>query len=532
MYCHNTNATFYAIQRGEISQPTKGPTRDEVITAIVNSIDVLPEKRERGREPILEPHYKLVAIVHKLFKRKEIDHKEGERILQNTPYSQNICGPENGDDWERYILNVLKALKTADKSSWHHRMIIRTALVIYDGDPRDPMVARGAKHELTQQMFTKTMSVQVWKPEYERPGRHFVYTTRYTRFFIQLLDQTNDKLNMELLAKRVRRKQLDFFEHSELWREICLQYLHTLRRIGGIPVGHEDAIFRSLNPDEFAIQANRLEAYCKSVTTPEPIVDAMRDATELKRINNGLFKSHLFDDLIGDTYALLYATVAPQIPPLPSEQLQQPQQPLVNTSSLVPLGSELQSMPSLAHQVDGAPDSKSISNMPFAIYPPSTSQQPNPSSRSRPKPIPHREILRRADAASLKPVAPTTVSTVMAIRSPPPSHSHLYSANGPSPEEPLGAGSSSTKADEQSQGLPSAAPTRRPSVAADVETRSFISLQTEEDDESELSELDESEVREIQEECNIQDPVHQEPSIVAPASNLAGIATTSSPADD
>lgn len=518
MYTHNANAAFYAVQRGDIPQIMKGPSREEVITAVLNSIDSLPEKRERGREPILDPHYKLVAIVHKLFKRKEIDHTEGEEILQNTSYSQNIPGPESMDDWERYILSVLKALKSADKSSWHHRMIIRTAHIVYEGDPKDSMLARAAKHELTQQMFTRTMSVQVWKPEYERPGRHFVYTTRYTRFFIQLLEQTNDKVNMEMLARRVRRKQLDFFEHSELWREICQVYLHLLRRIGGVPVGHEDTIFRSLNQEEFAIQANRLEAYCQSVTEPNPVLDVMRDATELKRINNGLFRSYSIDDLIGDAYALLYSTVGPKLPPLPSEQLQQPQHPAASTNPLLSLGPDMQSLPSLAHQVDGAPDPKTLPSMPFAVYPSSTAQPPNPSARSRTKAVPRREILRRAESASLKPVAPTTVSTVMAIRSPPPSHTQPNIPTVPSPEEPVGAGSPSIKADEQSQGLPSEVPTRRPSVA-DVETSGYISLQADDEEESELSELDESEVREIQEECNIRDPVHQAPDDVASTGN-------------
>ena len=85
--------------------------------------------------------------------------------------------------------------------------------------------AMGAKHELTQQMFTKTMAVQVWKPEFERPGRHFVYTTRYVRLFIELLDKTSDTQNFEALARRIRRKPHDFFEHTKLWQESCLKYL-------------------------------------------------------------------------------------------------------------------------------------------------------------------------------------------------------------------------------------------------------------------------------------------------------------------
>jgi hypothetical protein len=83
----------------------------------------------------------------------------------------------------------------------------------------------GVKAELTQQMFTKTMVLQVWKPEHERPGRHFVYTTRYLRFFVRVLVQLNDRQNLELLARRLRRKPHEFFDHQKLWHETCLAYL-------------------------------------------------------------------------------------------------------------------------------------------------------------------------------------------------------------------------------------------------------------------------------------------------------------------
>lgn len=87
------------------------------------------------------------------------------------------------------------------------------------------MPALAAKNELTQQIFTKTMQLIVWKPEFERLGRHFVYTTRYTTFFIQLLAETNDRSGMEALAKRVRRKNHEFYEHAKLWQHLCQTYL-------------------------------------------------------------------------------------------------------------------------------------------------------------------------------------------------------------------------------------------------------------------------------------------------------------------
>ena len=276
-------------------------------------------------------------------------------------------------------------------------------------------------------MFTKTMSVQVWKPENERPGRHFVYTSRYTKFFVHLLDQT---LATRPISKRWRSayggNKPQFSRHPKLWQEICLRYLKFLRRIGKIPDGHEDAAFKAINHDEFSIQAARLEAWCQDPNTQHPVLDILRDVIELKRLNNGLMKALLIDDLIGDTYALLYTTVGPNLAPLPSETPQQlppqmqpgaPSQP--QHPSMVPISSLMQM------QADGAVDGHNP-NAPFSIYHPSQllqgqqqpqhQQQPDPAPRSRAKTVGRREIQRKAEACAAKPAgapvpAPTTMPT-------------------------------------------------------------------------------------------------------------------------
>lgn len=507
-----------------------GPTWENVVDALVSAIETLPSKKSRSSEPILEPHYKLVSVVHKLFQRQAIDHQQGAELLTNTMYSQNIALPENAEDWERYILAVLKALKSADKSSWHHRIISRAAHVIYE-EGKDPMLAHAAKHELTQQMFTKTMAVQVWKPENERPGRHFVYTTRYTKFFVNLLDLTGDKANFEALAKRVRRKTADFFEHSKLWQELCQRYLSMLRKLGKVPDGQEDSAFKSVNHDEFNAIALRIEAWCQNPLTQHPVVDVLRDAIELKRLNNGLMKPLLIDDLIGDTYALLYTTIGPSLPPLPSEQPQQTVAP-IQTASLVPgpqlsAGMPISSLMQI--QVDGPSDAANAT--PFTMYNSNQPQQqhqllqqaqPEPVPKPRAKAVGRREIARRAEACVQKPAgAPAPQTTAMPIRSPPTLNATIpsFPSRTTSPEKtaqpeadhqpandnlqvPFDHSGTATatasvnnddhEQEQEQEPDPEPEPEPEPSAPASVHDDA--------DDESELSELDEEEVQEIEQE--------------------------------
>ncbi|KAL6152428.1 Histone transcription regulator 3 [Exserohilum turcicum] len=553
MWSANDSAMRYAMSIGAPANSQRGPNWESVIEAFVSAIETLPGKKGRGGEPVLEPHYKLVSITHKLFQRRAISHDKAVEILTNTTYAQNIQPPKNEGDWQRYILSVLKALRAADKSSWHHRVISRVAHIIYD-EEKSSSVAQDAKHELMQQMFTKTMAVQVWKPENERPGRHFVYTTRYTKFFIELLDLTVDKTNFEALAKRVRRKQTDFFEHQKLWQDLCSRYLKLLRRIGNVPEGQEDSAFKSVNHDEFNALALRLEAWCQNPSTQHPILDVLRDAIELKRLNNGMMKSLLIDDLIGDTYAMLYTLIGPTLSPLPSEQQQQQQQSQQQPQPQ-PQQAQQQTLPSqppppsfgatgtstgavpisslMQVQVDGP--SESNPSTPFSMYHsnqiqpqpsapmPQMAAQPEQPAKSRAKAVGRREIARRAESCVQKTASASAQSTSMPIRSPPPGSSALPAATdraaSPDKAAPSAAEPSTSNELLQPSFDQSGTATAAPSVNNDEpepepEPSAPASVHDDADDESELSELDEDEVEEIHQEVQ-NDALRRSASIAA-----------------
>ena len=198
---------------------------EHVLEAFVRSIETLPERRSDRQDPILEPHYKLVSAVHKSIQDNVLEPPEASEILQATPHARKVPPAQDRDGWDPYVLQILKMLRAADKANWHHRMTARAAHILYDDSPNDILAAAAARHELSQQIFTKTMAIQVWRPEYERAGRHFVYTSRYVDFFNRLLLQLNDRGGMEALVKRVRKKSSDFFDHQRVWSSVCHAYI-------------------------------------------------------------------------------------------------------------------------------------------------------------------------------------------------------------------------------------------------------------------------------------------------------------------
>ena len=121
-----------------------------------------------------------------------------------------------------------------------------------------------------------------------------------------------------------------------------------------------------------------------------PTLDILRDAIELKKLNNSLMKSTLFDDLIADIYASLYEAVVPTLPPAEK--------------------------PADAEKKDDKRDMMSVNSLIMdrenvAEAQPSQSEAPAPKHRV--KGVSRREILRKADAAVTK-----AVPTVQATKTP------------------------------------------------------------------------------------------------------------------
>lgn len=302
------------------------PDAQQVLTSFIHAVEFIPDSNKKDsrekREPVLEPHYKLVSVVHKLVSKGHIGIEEAKEALSNTSYARTATSPKDQDEWVPHILAVLKNLRAADKSNWHHRMIARAARIVYeDADPRagdaggtNNLGAMGAKHELTQQMFTKTMVLQVWRPECERAGRHFVYTARYTRFFVRILEQLKDRASLEALARRVRRRPHDVFEHAFVWQDICNAYLRLLRAHASLAEGLETSTFSNIAHEDFLARKEPLEKWMQAQETgTSPALDVLREVQELKKINQSLMKPGPIDDLIGDSYAFLFNTIGKQL---------------------------------------------------------------------------------------------------------------------------------------------------------------------------------------------------------------------------
>ena len=241
------------------------------------------------------------------------------------------------------------------------------------------------------------MSIQVWRPEYERPGRHFVYTTRYVYFFVNLLDQLDDRAGLDQLLRRVRKKQGDFINHPKLWEDISLIYGKIIRRAGDIKEGHEEGIFKPISWDEFVANTARLENLSEFSPQSSTLLELLRDSIELKKLNNNLMKVSLLEDLIADLYSRLYELNLPQL----MEQVSEENKEKMKVNHL------------LMATNDGPSD---VSTPPSSGQTPAagaapTSEAPAAPPRGRTKGIARRDVQKRAEMIVASKVGSRALNT-------------------------------------------------------------------------------------------------------------------------
>ncbi|KAA8895625.1 hypothetical protein FN846DRAFT_968781 [Sphaerosporella brunnea] len=286
------------------------------LQCFVDAIKLCPEK---SNETIFEPHHKLISSTTKFVLQDRLSPEAACEILGSSRFSKGIEPVTTREDFILFATEVLKKIRAADKQKWHHRMTYRIARLRYE-ELQDVASARA---EMGSLFSSKAAQLAIWKPEHERPGRHFVFGRDYTLFYTELLEETQDRQTLEALAKRVRRVIHGMFQHNEVWGTVFTKYINVLR--AGIPYRLDDEVFRDLSFDEFTTYSQKLDSHCNGLKDSQsPALDHLREVFELRKLNGGLAKNPAIDDLLADSYAKLWQEQVPAIMEAENEKQHNP----------------------------------------------------------------------------------------------------------------------------------------------------------------------------------------------------------------
>jgi hypothetical protein len=271
--------------------------------------------------------------------------------------------------------------------------------------------------------------------------------TKYASFVAKVFEETEDLEGLATLARRIRKKPAEYYEHTTLWEEMCQLHIKVrnailigeyvilmssqlYRRYGKVTEAIADTVFQNIDVAEFAEQAKLIDAWTLATSPAHPLRDTLRETAELKKINAGLYPLADIDALIGDAYAMIWRDIGPTLRPaaikveIASISLSTASGAQTPISPSRPDSRSIMSLNNLMN-MDGATDSRPI----FSAFSPHSMSRPvsrhvtpphqaGPSSeltriqehtpkQPRPRMISRREILKKASdtVAPLKVLA-------------------------------------------------------------------------------------------------------------------------------
>ncbi|CCG80969.1 Histone transcription regulator 3 homolog [Taphrina deformans PYCC 5710] len=294
------------------------------LEAYADALAHAPSQSLGEQGPLLDPHYRLVSSIYKFLVRDKIEPRIAYQYLHHTLYSVNYlkdCQPDNKKSIIRLCEAILKAICNADKKHWHHRPIHRLAVLLQASAPtkdefetESPLTA--AKSRL-ESLFTAKGSggnlLSIWKPEFERPGRHYYYANRYTNYYIDLLLLQEDLEGLRNFMRRLRKAGPNVLHHREVWDKLCSNYFSLSIAKACLPRYDSSEIIDVIDSNDFNEVANRLELVCVEETYQPAALKLIRDFHDVRKLNGSLYDSNKIDDELVNCYLSLYHEIKAEV---------------------------------------------------------------------------------------------------------------------------------------------------------------------------------------------------------------------------
>ncbi|CAG8465033.1 2308_t:CDS:10 [Funneliformis mosseae] len=191
------------------------------------AVDRTPEKSGvSGQEKILDAEYKMTSTLSKYLIKGQIKPSLIEKYLDIDIEGDDVAAvtavtaaykESQEDHLENFDINIpeyrhaydiicskLEDIRKADKNKWHHRPIFRHARLLYRVENK-PEIAKSILSPLFHLKLTSKTFMNVWKPEFERSGRHFVYVHKYILFYMKLAKVTLDVDTLNKISEKLRK---------------------------------------------------------------------------------------------------------------------------------------------------------------------------------------------------------------------------------------------------------------------------------------------------------------------------------------
>ncbi|CAI4044060.1 Hir3p SKDI_10G3400 [Saccharomyces kudriavzevii IFO 1802] len=293
---------------------------------IIQSCQIANESSP-AKDPIVEPHYLLVNASYKWTKKGIININEALALLSKDNQffqehegfwvnDEGLAGDYQEKVFFDKIMKLLHHLLSVDKKKWQHRPRYRIARILFD-DLGDVNAALKEMDSLISAKSVNKNLVNIWKPDFERPGKHFIYTYQYLVLYLNLLFAIKDFNTTGLVIKKLRRFGSGTVNINELLERAIGVYTQSAK--GKLQLQNKsyvEQILPTLNYQNFLKISEQLNQVFDQSKYPEDISSGLKLAFQLKKGHSGI----AFDSVcLGIYFEYLYYPLAHQDQSLTNE---------------------------------------------------------------------------------------------------------------------------------------------------------------------------------------------------------------------
>ncbi|KAG0237718.1 Histone transcription regulator 3 [Actinomortierella wolfii] len=305
----------------------------QILALYMCAAELVPHRTgQPGNEKIVDPLYKMISTLCKYLSKGKVKPALVKSIMTQDKF--NLCSIDNSDTFifeapevqnvssdsadssvnkqeelekleaYRLLSEGLARIRHTDKRRWQHRPVYRQACILYHVYHD---VERAKTEVLSLFQFksnAKTLVSSVWKPEFERCGKHFVYVGEYTRFLIQLCKETKDVEALNTLARKVRKANGLLLDLKDIWELLYDAYLSVLAElVGPQPIL---AVADMIPRMEFREKAAMYEARFVELEPKPPGLVVLQRLVELKKLNEKAAPDGAISELMANCYSKLF----------------------------------------------------------------------------------------------------------------------------------------------------------------------------------------------------------------------------------
>lgn len=287
---------YYTIS--DVLYHTHQSDRDPIINNIKEAC-LIAEETTSIKDSVVEPHLMQLYYIYTFAKQDFLSYDRSLQLLQENKFFQGnteiswsidttLPKEEQLKVFSQKILDLYKYIISMDKKKWQHQPYYFIAK-IYHEDFNDIEKAKEWMDNIVSLKAVNKNLVNIWKPDFERPGQHFLFTYTYVIFYLELLKLDHDPISIGLLIKKLRRFSsgmayiTNAIETATNYFLSCVSEKYDLMDKTGV-----ETYMSTVYSTDFLENSEDILKNLKTLSIAENIFEVLRLAYQLKKGTNSV----------------------------------------------------------------------------------------------------------------------------------------------------------------------------------------------------------------------------------------------------